>query len=120
MHSRFAGMTVGVDVNRAVAVAMGVKMHAVAPKPPQHMGAETDQHDSDGGLERPGEMFGDGMPEQDRGAGKDEQRHGMAKPPGQAVLDDVADMAAPRGDRGHRGDVVSLERMLHPEEKAEP
>jgi hypothetical protein len=36
-----------------------------------------------------------------------------------AVLDDVADMAAPRSDRGHRGDVIGLKHMLHAEEKAE-
>src|ERR1700694_71998 len=51
MRYGFAGMAMGVDVNRAVAVAVTVKMHALAPQPPQHMGPETDQHDADGGLQ---------------------------------------------------------------------
>ena len=55
----FAGMAVEVDMHGAVAVAVPVKMYAVAPQPPQHMRAETDQHDADGGLDRPRQMFGD-------------------------------------------------------------
>src|SRR5260370_25781141 len=50
MRKVFAGVAVRVDVHRAVAVAVLMKMHAVAPQPPQHMRAETDQHDADGGL----------------------------------------------------------------------
>ena len=34
--------------------------------------------------------------------------------------DDVADLAAARGDAGYGGDMVGLERVLHPEQKAEP
>ena len=60
------------------------------------------------------------MAEQNRGAGKGEQRQGMAEPPGQAVLDDVADMAAARGDAGHRRDMVGLERVLHAQQKPQP
>ena len=113
-------MAVGVEMHRAVAVAVGVKMHAVAPQPPQHMRAETDQHDADGGLERPREMLGDRVTEQDGGAGKDEQGQGMAEAPGQPVLDDVADVGAARGDRGHRRDMVGLERVLHAQQKSQP
>ena len=57
------------------------------------------------------------MAKQDGGAGKDEQRQRMAEPPGQAVLDDIGDMGAPRGDAGYRGDMVGLERVLHAEQK---
>jgi hypothetical protein len=71
MRQHFAGMAVGMDVHRAVAMAVLVKMHAVAPQPPQHMGAETNQHDADGGLDRPRECFGDSAAEQDGGAGKE-------------------------------------------------
>ena len=38
-------------------------------------------------------VFGDRAAEQDGGAGEDEQRQRMAEPPGQPVLDDVADAA---------------------------
>ncbi len=82
------------------------------------MGAEADQHDADGGLERPRDMCRDRVTEQDRGAGKGEQGQGMAEPPGQAVLDDVAHIGAARGDRGHRRDMVGLERVLHAQQKS--
>ena len=113
-------MAVGVDMHGAVAMAVAVKMHAVAPQPPQHMRAEPDQHDADGGLDRPRDVFGDGAAEQDRGAGKGEQRQGMAEPPGQAMADDVADLAAARGDAGHRRDMVGFQRVLHAQQKPQP
>ena len=34
-------------------MAVAMKMHAVAPQPPQHMRAEANQHDSDRGFQRP-------------------------------------------------------------------
>jgi hypothetical protein len=43
----------------------------------------------------------------------------MAEPPGQAMPDDVANLGAARGDAGHRGDMIGLERVLHAEEKTE-
>ena len=113
----FLCMAVGVEVNDAVAMAMTVKMHAVALEPPQHMRAETDQHDADGGFQRPRPAFGDRAPEQDRSTCKCKQGQGMAEAPGQAVLDDIADIAAARGDARYRRDMVGLERMLHPEQK---
>ena len=108
------------EMHRAVAMAVPVEMHAVAPQPPQHMGAEADQHEADGGLDRAGDGFGDRMAEQDGGAGKDEQRQRMAEPPGQPVLDDIGDMAAARGDAGYGGDMIGLERMLHAQQKPQP
>src|SRR6202011_4204400 len=59
-------------------------------------------------------------PEQDRGAGKDEQCQGMAEDPGQAVPDDVANVGAARGDAGLRRDMVAFERVLHAEQKPQP
>jgi hypothetical protein len=35
------------------------------------------------------------------------------------VLDDIADVAAARGDAGHRSDVIGLERMLQAQKKPE-
>ena len=43
----------------------------------------------------------------------------MAEAPGQAVLDDIADVAAARGDARNRRDMVGLERMLHAEQKSQ-
>ena len=62
MRDGFAGMAVGMDVHRAVAMIVTMKMHAVAPQPPQHMGAETRQHDADGDLDRPREISGMAWP----------------------------------------------------------
>ena len=56
MRRGFAGMAVGMQMHRAVAMAVPMKMHAVAPQPPQHMRAEADQHDADGGLDRPRQL----------------------------------------------------------------
>ena len=120
MRNGFTGMAVRVDVNRAVAMAVLVKMHAVAPQSPQHVRAETDQHDADGGLYRPREMFRNRVTEQNRSTRKGEQGQRMAETPGQAVLDDVADVSTTHGDAGHRGDVVGLECVLHAKQKPQP
>jgi hypothetical protein len=44
----------------------------------------------------------------------------MAKSPGQAVFDDVANVGAPRSDRGHRRNMIGLKRVLHAEQKSQP
>src|SRR5271169_494346 len=44
----------------------------------------------------------------------------MADPPGQAMLNDVGDIAPSRGDAGDRCDVIDLERVLHPQQKPKP
>src|SRR5258705_4277690 len=62
-------------------------------------------------------MFRDGAPEQNCGPGNGEQCQGMAEAPGQPVLDDVPDVSSARGDAGYRGDMISLERVLHTEQK---
>ncbi len=113
-------MAVGVEMHRAVVMAVLVEMHAVAPQPPQHMGAEADQHDADRALDRAREMFGNGLAEPKRGAGEGEQCQRMANPPGQTMLDDVGDVGPPRGDAGDGRDVVGLERVLHAQQKAKP
>ena len=68
-------------------------------------------------FDRLRDVVGNRMAEQDRGAREHEQRQRMAKAPGQAVLDDVGDMGAARGDAGYGGDVIGLQRMLHAEQK---
>jgi mannose-6-phosphate isomerase-like protein (cupin superfamily) len=89
------------------------------PQPPQHMRAKSDQHDTNGALDRPGDGFGNGVSEQDGGAGKNEESDRVAEAPGQAMLDDVADAAAAGSDAGDGGDVIGLERMLHAQQQAE-
>ncbi len=64
-------------------------------------------------------MFGHGLAEHDRGAGEDEQRQRMAEAPGQAVLDDIGDLAAARGNAGDRRDMVGFQRVLHAQQKTQ-
>ena len=113
-------MAVGVDVYRAVVMAVAMKMHAVAPETPEHVSTEPDQHDADGGLQWTRDMFGDRVAEQQRSTRKDEQGQRMAETPGQAMADDIADMAAARGDARHRRDMVGFQRVLHAQQKPEP
>ena len=119
MRDGLAGMAMGVQMDGSVLVAMSVKMNPVAPQPPQHMRAETDQHDPDRGLDRARKVVGDGMAERQRSAGKYEQRQRMAEPPGQAMLDDVGDIVTARGDRGNRRHMIGLQRVLHAQQKTQ-
>ncbi len=70
-------------------------------------------------LDRLCEGIGNSAAEQNGNAGKDEQSQRVAKAPGQAVLDDVADVAAARSDAGDSCDVIGFERMLHAEQKTQ-
>src|SRR3954454_5360228 len=83
------------------------------------MRAQTDQHEADGGLDRRGDIVGHRMAEPDCDPGKYRQSERMAEPPGQAVLDDVADVGAARGDAGDSGDMIGLERVLHAQQKTQ-
>ena len=59
------------------------------------------------------------MAEQDRSTCKGKQRQRVAKSPSQAMLDDIADMGAPRGDARYRRNMVGLQRVLHAEQKSQ-
>ncbi len=113
-------MTVGVHVDRAVRMQMGVKMHAITPQPPKHMRAKANQHDPDARLDWPRKCFRDRVAQQDGDAGKGQQSEGVAEPPRQAMFDNVANFSAARRNRGDRGDMVGLERVLHSQQKTQP
>ena len=101
-------MTVQMKVRSSVAVPVLMEMHAVAPQSPQHMRAEANQHDADGGFQWGRQVFGDRMAEQNCRAGEHEQGDGVTEPPGQPMLDDVTDARSPGRDAGHRRDVIGL------------
>src|ERR1700676_2102474 len=44
----------------------------------------------------------------------------MTETPRQAVLDDIANVAPASGNARHRRNMIGFERMLHPEQKADP
>src|ERR1700676_3901171 len=44
----------------------------------------------------------------------------MTETPRQAVLDDIANVGPASGNARHRSNMIGFERMLHPEQKADP
>ena len=96
------GARLGVDVHE------GDATHPPLIREPSPL----DQHDADRRLDRTGHVVGNGAAKRQRRARKDKQRQRVTEPPGQAVLDDIADIFAARGDRGNRSDVVGFQREL--------
>ena len=84
------------------------------------MGTQTDQHDADRRLQRMRDLRGDRMADDDRGTREDKERQRMAKPPCQAVFDDIPDIGSACRNAGNRRDVIGFERMLHSQQKAQP
>src|SRR5690348_12749479 len=95
----FSGMTVGVQMERAIRMHMRVKMNAIAPQPPKHMRAEANQHDADARLDRPRESFGHRVAHQHGNGGKRQQSEAVAESPCQAMFDNVGDFSAARRNR---------------------
>ena len=100
-------------------MGMGVEMGTLAPHPRQNVDTEADQHDADDQFQGTGNAFGhDRVGQQDGGADK-KQGNGMAKAPGDAETGRLADRLRPGGERGHGGDMVGFDSVLHADEKAE-
>ncbi len=81
MRDAIRDMAVKVQMVGVVAVSMPVKVDAVAPKSPQQMRAQPDQHDTYGGFERLRYMLRDCVAQQDRCAGEDKQGKRVAQSP---------------------------------------
>ena len=71
-------------------------------------------------VDRLRDRFWNGAAEQDGGTRERKQGQRVAEPPGQSMLDDVADMGAARGDAGDGRDMIGLERVLYAEQKTKP
>jgi hypothetical protein len=84
------------------------------------MRAEANQHDADARLDRPRESFGHRVAHQHGNGGKRQQSEAVAESPCQAMFDNVGDFSAARRNRGDRGDMVGLERVLHSQQKTQP
>src|SRR3954469_17584477 len=113
-------MAMRMEMQGAIAMGVDVKMHAIAPQPPEHMRAQTDQHEADGALDRVRESFRERLTEQDRDPGEGEQRQAVPEAPSEAVLDDIPHVGAPGGDAGDRGNMIGLKRVLHAQQKPKP
>jgi len=116
----FVPVAVNVNVLRSVAMSMLMKVDSITPKLPEHINPEADQHHTDGGFKRQRQALRDRVTQKNGCPGEDEQGERMSEPPGEAVLDDIADFGSPGGDAGDRSDMISLERMLHAEQEPQP
>lgn len=120
MRKLFVGMTMNVNMCLAVTMTVFVKMNAIAPKPPQHIKSESNQHNADRRLDWPRHVGWNGMPKQDRRTGKREQCECVAKTPCQAMLDDVSHACSVDSDARDCGDMIGLKRVLHSKQEAQP
>ena len=108
-------VAVGMHVACAVAVLVRAEMHPLAPQPPQHMAAERQQHQPDAELEPIRHVVGKARLEQEAATGHHQQRQRMSKSPERAVQRDAAKAAAAADDARNSGDMIRLQRVLHPQ-----
>ena len=111
-------MGVGVHVNLAVAVAMGVEMHAVAQQATQHVEAQSHQHHADEQFHASGHGIRNRGAEHDHEAAQQEQRQAVSDAPHGTVADYLAHRPRARREAGDGGDVIHLEGMLHTDQQA--
>ncbi|HLF14796.1 MAG TPA: hypothetical protein VI932_07900 [Bacteroidota bacterium] len=110
---------VGVDVEPA---GMLVRVEVQGPPLPQSQEdaeAERDQHQADAELEDERYRRGKFDVEQNNDAAEPHQGGGVAHPPVRADERRLPAVPLVRNQGRHRGEVVDVERMLHPEEEAE-
>lgn len=119
MPHRIASMAVRVKMNRSIAVAMGMEMHTVTPKPPEHVRSKTHHHDADGPFKRLCDMLRNGMSQDNRGTRKQRERNRVAKSPRQSVPNNVSDIGSAGGDAGDGCNMIGFQRMLHSQHKTE-
>ena len=112
-------MGMGMKMNYAVVVAMAVKMNPLLGQAVEQMAAEADQHQPDTDFQPRGEVSADRQIEHDRRAGERHQGQGMAKPPNRPMANDAADRGLARGQAADGGQVVGLERVLHPDQETQ-
>jgi hypothetical protein len=84
------------------------------------MRPQTDQHHAHSGLERLCQMFRDCVAENNRRPRERKKRDGVAKAPRQSVPDNVSNIGSAGRDTGNGGDVIGLQRVLHPQHKTKP
>jgi hypothetical protein len=114
------GRVVGMQVQVADAVVrMHVDVHAAPAQAPEHVGAERDQHAAGGDLEAARHPLRQRRAERDQGAAEQQQRPGVAAAPDRRHLHSLAPRARAAGQRGHRRDVVGLQRVPQPDQQAE-
>ena len=98
---------------------MGVEVDAVTDKTTQHVGTEHDQHRADRRLERLLEIRRDHRAEPQHGPAEQHQRDRVADAPGNALAQRLTERSLAGRERGDRGEVIGLGRVLHAEQQAD-
>ena len=114
-----AGVAVGMEVRRAVAVAVDVEMNARGDQAPQKVSSQQHQHDADGKFEEVRDVLGHDAVEREHHGACSEERQRVPQPPGRTEAKGAAQTPAARSQRGDGGDMVSFKRMPHADQKAE-
>ena len=104
-------MAVGVEV-AGVAVVVGMEVHALAPRAPQHVGPEQDQHQADRELQCVGGPRRQCLVDQQHYPAKDEQRQRVTHSPGGTLTHRAAHAIGARAQAGDGGEVIGLEGVL--------
>ena len=114
-----AGVTVSMEVRRAVAVAVEVEVNARHDQAPQQVGPKQHQHDADGKLEEVRDALGHDPVEREHDGARSEERQRVPQPPGRTETKGATQIPAARRERGDGGDMVRFQRMTHADQEAE-
>ncbi len=107
------------QVSRSIAVLVLMKMNPVAAHPPDDVETENHEHDADGELEPGGKPAGHHAVDKKHDRPKEKERDRVADAPERAVTDALRRRFGARRERRDRSDMVRLERVAHPDEKAQ-
>jgi len=114
-----SGVRVGVQVQGAVGMAMQVDVDALAEQAEEDIHPQDHQHDTHQQLQYLCGSFWNGTVQQQNHRAKQKQGESMPDSPCGSLPERIGDGLAAGCQRGHRGDVVALQGVPHPDHKAE-
>ena len=92
-------------------MAVEVKMYAIAQHPPDHVGAQKDQHDSDQAFEPPRDLRRNDSVGQENRAAHREKSGAVAQSPDRAQTKGLPQARAAACQGSDRCNVIGLQRM---------
>ena len=113
------GVAVGVEMHLIRTVAMHMEVNAGLDQHIDEAPAQQHQHHAHREFEPARQPLVQRQLQRIDGTPEGAECRGMAQPPQRAMADDGAETLLVRGDRGHGGDVVGLQRVLQSEQEAE-
>ena len=108
-----AGVGMGVKM-RGGGVPVFMEMNPITNHAVQYIGAEHDQHDTDGGFQNGCDRFRHRGAEQQYNAADRKYGHCMTGPPGEAEAHCLSGTPAVRRQRRHGSHMVRFKGMAHP------